>query len=57
MSNEELYQAVERCRRKLLSYSWQSKEAREECWAAESELYALEEDLLRTSGEPVADVP
>ena len=43
---QETYRQIENCRRKLLTYSFTSEEARRECWAAEEELYLLEEDLL-----------
>jgi hypothetical protein len=56
MSDEELYARVETCRRKLLGYSFTSEEARREVWAAEDELYALEEALL-ASGEPANEPP
>ena len=46
MTTKEVYAAVETARRKLLSYSFTSKEAREEAWAAEEEPYALEEAML-----------
>jgi hypothetical protein len=48
----EAYAEIEKCRRKLLEYSFTSEEARKEVWAAEEELYALEEDLLKASEEP-----
>ena len=46
MPMTETYRQIENCRRKLLTYSFTSEEARRECWAAEEELYLLEEDLL-----------
>jgi hypothetical protein len=52
MSDEDVYATVERCRRALLSYSGTSEEARREVWAAEEELYALEEYLLEADGGP-----
>jgi hypothetical protein len=54
MSDEEVYAIVERCRRALLGYSFTSEEARKEVWAAEEELYALEEEMLKASNEPTA---
>jgi len=42
----EVYRQVETCRRKLLAYEWTNQQLREEAWAAEEELYRLEEDLL-----------
>ena len=57
MTMEEVYREVETCRRKLLSYSFTSKAAREEAWAAETELYALEEELLRASEDPNESPP
>jgi hypothetical protein len=52
MNDNELYAAVETARRKLLGYSFTSEEARREVWAAEEELYALEESLLEADGGP-----
>jgi len=51
MSDEEVYATVERCRRALLNYSFTSEKARRECWAAEEELYQLEEAMLKWSEE------
>lgn len=50
----DLYRQMEACRRKLLSYSWTNEELRKEAWAAEEELYALEEYLLKECGANVA---
>ena len=47
----DVYAIVERCRRALLNYSFTSEEARRECWAAEEELYQLEEAMLAWSEE------
>jgi hypothetical protein len=52
MNDNELYAAVETARRKLLGYSFTSEEARREVWAAEEELYALEELLLVEKEKP-----
>jgi hypothetical protein len=57
MTMQEVYQQVETCRRKLLSYSFTSEELRKEAWAAEEELYALEEAMLKWSEEPNESPP
>ena len=46
---DEVYRQVERCRRKLLGYSISNEELRKEAWAAEEELYQLEEQMLAWS--------
>jgi hypothetical protein len=48
---DEVYAIVERCRRKLLGYSITNEEARKEAWAAEDELYELEELMLKWDEE------
>lgn len=53
----DVYALVERCRRKLLGYSFANEEARRECWAAEAELYELEEAMLKWSEAPNESPP